>query len=404
MKSFLILFFFLGFFSVKAQEVPAAQLFENAKKQASSGDYSSAIKILERLTDSLPGNKDYRIYLARVYSWQGNYSKAISILTPLSEPRDFSNEAIAVMITTQLWAENYEEVIRYSNLALEQYPTISMKMNRAIALDALDRRKEAKEILKEILTEDPQNRDALALQTAILKKNSDHVSLSYLNTSFSNPGSSPWHLSYLEYKTDVGAVPALARLNYGNLFDQQGTLLEFDVYPKLSDKSYFYLNAGAAINSAIFPQFKAGIEYFQSLDKGIAFSVGSKYLAFENNKVLLFTGGASYTTKNNLKINYKPYLTNTENNWFLSHTLALRITNIKESFLQFDLQYGSVPYAFYTSNAFTDLTSFRLGIQYRFRLAENILLQPVFMYELEEYYPSLHRNRFNSQIITTFRF
>lgn len=379
-------------------------MFENAKEQAASGHYGSAIKILEHLADSIPENEDYRIYLARVYSWQEDYSKAISILAPLTEPPDFSHEAMGVMMTTQLWAENYEEVIRYSDFALQKYPTTSIKMNKALALDALDRRKEAKEILKAILTEEPQNRNALALQTAIFKKNSDHISFSYLNTSFSDPGFSPWHLSYLEYKRDVGAVPALARLNYGNLFDQQGTLLEFDVYPKISDKSYLYLNAGAAINSAIFPQIKAGIEYFISVDKGIAISIGSKYLSFKDSKVLLLTGGASYSTKNNLRINYKPYLTNTENNWFLSHTLALRITNIKESFFQFDLQYGSMPYAFYTSNAFTELTSLRLGVQYRLRLTENIFLQPVFLYEHEEYYPSLHRNRFNSQIITTFRF
>ena len=404
MKPILVLLLFLGFSSIRAQGIPAEQLFNNAKEQAASGDHSSAIKIIEKLTDSFPENNDFRIYLARLYSWQKNYSRAIAILAPLTEFNDFSRVAMEVMVAVQLWAENYEEVICYSTLALQKYPTISMKMNKAIGLEALGRRKEAKKILEEVLNEHPQNQDALALQTSIFKKNEDHVSFSYLNTSFSSPGFSPWHLSYLELKRDLRSVPALARLNYGNLFGQEGILLELDVYPKISDNSYLYVNAGAAITGAIFPQFKAGIEYYQSLQKGIAISIGSKYLAFEDNKVLLLSGGASYTSKNRLRINYKPYLTNAESNWFLSHTLALRLTNVKENFLQFDLQYGSMPYAFYTSNAFTDLTSLRLGIQYRFRLTENILLQPVFMYEYEEYFPSQYRNKFNSQIITTLRF
>lgn len=394
----------LGFSSIRAQKIPAEQLFKSAKEQAAAKNYTSAIEILEHLKDSLPENKDFRIYLARVYGWQEDYSKAIAILAPLTEPNDFSKEAVEVMVTIQLWAENYEEVIRYSNLALQKYPLISIRMKKAIGLKTLGRREEAKEILKEILDKNPQNQDALALQTSIFRENENHISFSYLNTSFSSPGFNPWHLSYLEYKKRLRSVPTLVRLNYGNLFNQEGVLFELDAYPQISDNSYLYANAGAAINSRIFPQFKAGIEYFWSIYEGIVISIGSKYLAFEDNKVLLLTGGASYTSKNNLRIIYRPYLTNSGSKWFLSNILALRISNVKESFLQFDLQYGSVPYAFYTSEAFTNLTSLRLGIQYRFRLTEKILLQPAFMYEYEEYLPSQHRNRFNSQIISTFRF
>ena len=200
-------------------------------------------------------------------------------------------------------------------------------------------------------------------------------------------------------------MPVLARFNYANLFGLEGSLFEMDAYPKTGANSYLYLNAGAAINTPLFPKIKGGLEYFQSLNENIELSVGGKYLGFEETEVLLFTGGITYSTKNNLRFNYKPYLTNTENNWLTSHSLAFRITNpLKESFLQFDAQYGSIPYAFITSSAFTEVTSLRLGLQYHFRISENILLQPVVMYEYEEYFPSMFRNRFNTQIITFFRF
>ncbi len=67
-------------------------------------------------------------------------------------------------------------------------------------------------------------------------------------------------------------------------------------------------------------------------------------------------------------------------------------------------QYGSIPYAFVTSSAFTEVISLRLRFQYYFGITENMLIQPVFMYEYEEEFPSMYRNRFNSQIITFFRF
>lgn len=406
MKPFLILcFLIVAIFSAKAQEIPVTQLFEEAKEHATVGDYPSAIKILEHLKDSVPQNNDYRIYLARVYGWKNDYSKAITTLAPLTKPSNFSPDAMELMVTTQLWAENYKEVIRLSDLALREQPNIFFKIQKAKALAALDLKKNALEVLKEVLTEDPDQEEALALQTAIFKTNIDHISFSYLNTSFSDPAFKPRHLAHLEYKRHLGKVPVLARLNYGNLFGLEGSLFEIDAYPKLGEKSYLYLNAGTAIDTEIFPQFKAGIEYFLSLNNGFTVSGGSKYLQFKNSEVLLLTGEFSYNTSNNLRLSYRPFLSNTQRSWSLSHTMAFKIINpVKEQFWQIDLQYGSVPYGFFTSNAFTDLTSIRLGIQYQFRLSENILVQPIFMYEYEEYLPSEFRNRFNSQLITTFRF
>lgn len=406
MKLFLTLCLFAGIIvSANAQVTPANSTIENARELANAGHYDRAIEILEILQDSIPHNHDYKIYLARVYSWKKDYPKAIEILTPLTKAEDFSREAIQVMVSTQLWAGNYEEVIRYANLALTKYNDLHFPFQKAKALGQLDRDKEAKEILKQVLLMEPDNKEAQALQTTIFQKNTQHISLSYLNTSFSDPGFNPWHLAYLEYKRNLGSVPVLARLNYGNLFGLEGSLFEVDAYPKTGANSYLYLNAGAAIDTPIFPKIKGGLEYFQSLNENFELSVGGKYLGFEETEVLLFTGGITYSTKNNLRFNYKPYLTHTESNWLTSHTLAFRITNpVKESFLQFDAQYGSIPYAFVTSSAFTEVKSFRLGLQYHFRITENILIQPVFMYEYEEYFPSLYRNRFNSQIITFFRF
>jgi hypothetical protein len=74
------------------------------------------------------------------------------------------------MINTQLWAGNFEEVIRYSNLAFTEYSNKQFQIQKALALEGLDRNREAKEILKEIILNDPENTEALALQTRIFQK------------------------------------------------------------------------------------------------------------------------------------------------------------------------------------------------------------------------------------------
>ncbi|WP_168194568.1 YaiO family outer membrane beta-barrel protein [Antarcticibacterium arcticum] len=406
MKIFLWVCLLVGtIFSSTAQIKPAEITFARAREFAVAGDYAQSIKVLEILRDSLPQNTDYSIYLARVYGWNKDYPAAITILKPLIDSVDPPEEALHVMVNTQLWAGNYEEVIKYSNLAQLKYKNSYYQIQKARALAALNRNDEAEDTLQEVLRMEPDNKEARALKTQIFQQRTEHIALSYLNTSFSDPGFKPWHLAYLEYKRDLGKVPVLARFNYADLFEKQGSLFEVDAYPKTGKNSYLYLNAGAALNTPLFPKFRGGIEYFHSLNKHFEISIGSKYLAFEETDVVLLNAGLTYNTKNNLSLNYKPYFTQTEGDWLTSHSLALRITNpIKENFVQIDLQYGSIPFGFVTSTAFTDVTSLRLGLQYRFRLTKNILVQPVFMYEYEEYFPSMYRNRFNSQLITILRF
>lgn len=398
----------LGFcliFPINAQESSPAVQYETAQEKATAGDYDGAISILRNLTTAYPDNYDYQLYLARVYSWNKEYPEAIGVLESLMKGKEYNPELMETMVSVQLWAGNNEEVIRYSDIALERENNNFYRIQKANALISQKQEDKALDALEEVLSVEPDNQEALYLQSEILKKKSQHLSLSYLNTSFSQPGSAPRHMGYLEYKRNLGAVPVLARFNYGHLNGEAGGLFEVDAYPKVSSNSYLFLSSGAALDTPIFPEFKAGAEYFYAFNKGLGFSFGSRYLQFEEDEVLMFTGEASYYTRNNMKLSYRPYLSETEEKWFLSHALALRLMNpLKESFWQLDLQYGSIPYGFYTLRDFRDLSAFRIGLQHQFRLPGNILIQPVVMYEYEEYLPSEFRNRFNAQLITTLRF
>ncbi|HET8752727.1 MAG TPA: YaiO family outer membrane beta-barrel protein, partial [Salinimicrobium sp.] len=329
----------------------------------------------------------------------------ISLLEPLVEAENFPREPMEVVVTTHLWAGNYEDVVFYSNRALRKYPDNFFRLKKALALAELERNKEALSVLEEILQENPDDRDAIALQTLLFNKKKNQLAASYLNTSFSSPGAKPWHLFYLEYKRSIEDVPVLARLSYGNIFSIEGTQVEVDAYPKVTKNSYLYLNVGAALNTPIFPQFRAGAEYFFNIGNGFSSSLGGKYLDFEEDQVFLLTGEAAFNTENNWKITYRPYLSKFQKNWLLSHTFAFRKNMpLKEQFFQFDLQYGSIPYVYLSSNSFTELTSLRAGFHYQFRISENVLLQPILMYEYEEFSPGNYRNKYHSQLVAKFRF
>ena len=399
---------FLGiclFGPLKAQERLSEVKFETAQEKAAAGNYEASIALLQELSKDFPGNYDYQLYLARVYSWNRDYPEAILILESMMKEGDYNPELMQLMVSMQLWAGNHREVVSYSDKALQKEDNHFYRIQKATAHMELKEEKQALQTLEAVLQEEPQHREALYLQTQILKRKTQHLSLSYLNTSFSGPSAAPRHLGYLEYKRNLGSVPMLARLNKGHLHGQTGSLFEVDAYPKVSASSYLFLNAGAALDADIFPHFKAGAEYYMALKNRMGLSLGSRYLQFEEEEVLMFTGELSYHTQNDMKFSYRPYLSQSSEKWFLSHALALKLTDpLKESFWQLDLQYGSVPYAYYTSSDFSDLSAFRMGLQHQFRLAGSFLVQPVAMYEYEEYLPSEFRNRFNLQLITTFRF
>lgn len=385
-----------------SQEVPG--VFEQAKKKAYSQDYENAIILLKNLIESYPKNLDYQIFLARVHNWNKSYAKAVAILDPLIARAD-SNEALEVMIQTRLWAGQYEEVIRYANQAYSKNPSSSYLISKVKALIALDKMEESRKIISQILEKEPTHEEALVLQTQIFKRNEREVIFSYLNTSFSNPGFQPWHLASVGAKTTLGSVPLLARVNYGNISAREGVQIEADAYPKLGKKGYLYANAGISLKESVFPDFRGAIEYFHTLNSSINLSLGGKYLKFDDTEVIIYTGQTAYTFSSGSRITYRPYLADINNTWTLSHALSMRFAEtVRENYLEINLQYGTVPYEFFTSGTFTNLRTIRAGARYQVRLSEKILLQPAFMYEYEEYLPDQYRNRFNNQLFVTYRF
>ncbi|HET7818492.1 MAG TPA: YaiO family outer membrane beta-barrel protein, partial [Bacteroidia bacterium] len=262
--------------------------------------------------------------------------------------------------------------------------------------------KEALLLIDTILKNHSDCEEALALRTFIYQKKKRTFSLSYHNTSFTNPALQPWHLMYLEYKQNIQKVPSVFRLNYGNMYMKSEGQFELDLYPKLTLSSYLYLNAGASEGKYIFPQIRGGVEYYKNVNK-TDLSIGVRYLRFKSTQVTLATGQISSTIRNWI-ISYRPFVSVVGKNLYPSHTFIFKIPNeVKEAFLQFDIQYGNVPYNFYFLNEFVRVNSIRAGIQCQFRIKSSVFIRPVFMYEYEEYYPEKYRNRYNSQIIITKR-
>lgn len=401
----LLLVLFTTIASTIAQNTTNDELFHQAREMAFSKDYSEAISLLLTLQQSEPENTDYSIFLARVYSWNKEYEKAFLTLNEILTKDSFPLEAVEVMVTTQLWAENFPEAVKYSNLGIEIFNDPIFKISKAKALIALNKPEDAKQLIDELPEAIRKEPAVLALYTQIIQKARHTIAASYTNTSFSSPADGPWHSAWMYYKTTLREIPILGKYHFGSIGERTGSQIDLEAYPRAGRSGYFYLNAGMGIANEVFPDFKFGAEYYQALNENFELSGGSRLLLFDRKNVYIFTGHLGYRFLPNIQINYRPYAALSEENWSLTHTAAISFSNpLKETIWILNLQYGSIPYEYITATSFSNLETFRAGIEHQWRVSDHILLKPVFLYENEEFLPSEYKNRFNVQLISTFRF
>jgi YaiO family outer membrane protein len=395
---------FLFSFVCRAQQSSTDSLMNEARRLADAKEYEQAIQIIAGLRERYPVNADYTIWLGRLYSWKGDYEKGASCLIPLVKTEKASIEAFEALINIYTWSMQYDTAIVYTEEAIRRFPeTSSLLLRKAFLLEKKGEDKKAMQLMNIIKGRLNHDNEYEALYTVLLRKKKNLISLSYLNTSFNNPGFDPWHFAFIEYKRDFKQAPVVARLNYGNLYHNSALQVEIESYPKITRNTYLFAQLGIADGRAVFPNIKAAFEVYTSLKHWTA-SLGSRFLNFKPDPVYIFSGHLGYQL-NSWHFQYRPFLAETAEKWSLSHAISVKKTNeLKESFIQLDFQYGVIPFAFFTTGDISRVKSARIGIQYRFRLAGRFFLQPAFMYEREEYYPELFRNRYNTQLSIGVRF
>jgi YaiO family outer membrane protein len=393
--------------SSKSQNLNQDSLFGIVKELGYSKEYKKSETFCKQLINSYPNNMDYKVFLARLYAWQNDFNTARNTLVTIPESYKSNSEVMDLLIDIELWSGNYETAVLYCNKALavnnEKKETTMLKKAKSQLL--LDDYKNALTTLDELLAINSASYETLALKDIVLEKSmKNQVSLSYLNSSFSNPSFKSWHFTSIEYKRGFRKCPIIVRATYGNLNPGSGTQFELDAYPKIARKTYLYLNIGVAEKNTIFPLFRATFDVYQKLGKQFEASLGLRYLHFSIVDVYIYTPSLTWYYKN-WKFTYRPYFVTPNSQIFTSHTLqARKYFKKNDTYFSINAIYGSAPflYAFYQDIA--RLNSQRIGFDFQFRLGKSLFIRPFVMYDYEEYYPTFFRNRFDAQITVSKKF
>jgi len=332
--------------SLYSQETPTSdELFINARKAAFEDDnYPQAIALTKQALELSPDYADIRIFLGRIYTWTDEVEKARKEFVQVLEKNRGYEDAVLAYGSLEYWNDNSEKALGIVEDGIQYNPgSQDLLVLKAKILIDLRRYSEGNETLNYLLKINPKHTDARALSAKIQDVSSKNkIGASYDFVYFDERFDDPWHLASIDYgrQTKFGSV--IARLNYANRFNADGTQFEIDAYPRLSKVFYAYVNGGIAKNDGIFPKYRAGFSLYANLPLAFEADAGFRLLVF-NDETWIYTASIGKYYKN-YWFNLRTYLTPSNNS--VSQSVSLKIRYYlggAEDYLSFGIGTGLSP-------------------------------------------------------------
>lgn len=215
------------------------------------------------------------------------------------------------------------------------------------------------------------------------------------NTDVFDDDTKSWQYFSIEYQFRETFATIIPRVNFANRFTNSEIQLEADAYLLFSKKTYLYLNTGYA-EGKVFPDSRAGIEFYQVIPGNFELSAGYRYLYFSPNKVNIITGSIGYYF-GDYWFSFRPYFVNesgSENKSTFT-IIARRYFADSENYFSIRAGFGSYPVSGNTQADFYRNDSKFFGIDYQFYVLEKTTIQFGFLYENEELNINKSRSRYN---------
>jgi YaiO family outer membrane protein len=318
-------------------------LFKLARETAFNGNRDEARQMLQQVLTKSPGYHEVRVFLARTYAWDKMYDQAIHELAIVLQAEPKNYDALDVSLDTEIWSEKYADGLTLANRALDEYPSSTdFLYKKASILDNLQKPDEAAVVLTRLLEIDPSHVKGTALMSDLKQQRMKHsVSLSTDFDNFSKIYSNAFSSS-LGFSTTHTWGSSTLRLNYADRFSEKGVQPEIELYPRIADGVYAYLNYGYS-ESVLYPDHRVGAEIFTKLPKSFEASAGIRYLDFTSTSVVLYTGSIGYYFKN-YWISVRPYLSGDDAGVSFSSTATLRLYFAdSDNYLGWSFGYGFSP-------------------------------------------------------------
>lgn len=296
--------------------------FERARNMAFNNQRKQAQDSLLFILTAYPNYHDIRSFLATTYSWDGDYEKArkeFSYILNLDPDRKSTWEAA---IKNELWSDAPFRALEMVNKSLEIFPKdADLLYLKASAQENSNNPENAYNTLALILEQDASNQKALDFKKSLNEKLSTNAIGIKSAVDLYSEVFDPMQFYTLKYSKQTKYGSIITKINLSRRFNENGGQFEVDLYPKISEGFYAYLNVGFA-NTFLYPDIRYGGELYKSLPKSLEVSLGFRALKYTETTTI-YTGSLGWYTGNSYW-SFRPYFTPGDNGTSKSGTLTYR--------------------------------------------------------------------------------
>lgn len=322
---FLIVLFFQTVLLAQDDALSSDELFQKARTEAfDNNDYGEAIRLMKIALEKSPNYTDLRIFLGRLYTWTDQTDLARTHLKTAFENDPSYVDAAMAYANLEYWNDDSTRALEIVNMALDKNPDDEgLLILKSKILKDLKKFQEANNVLNKILGKNPKSTEARSLlQSVQMESANNQIGASYDFVYFDERFDQPWHLASLDYarQTKLGSITG--RINYANRFGTGSTQFEVDLYPRISNTFYAYLNGGISNDEGIFPEYRTGFSLYANLPAAFEADAGFRLLIFSDNTWVYTFGVGKYYK--NYWFNFRTYLTPSDVGVSNSYAIAIR--------------------------------------------------------------------------------
>ncbi|APA00235.1 YaiO family outer membrane beta-barrel protein [Flavobacterium commune] len=373
-----LLFILFSFFQMQGQIAYNGNpdtSFETARKLAFNQQRKQAQDTLINILTKYPNYHEIRSFLATTYAWDGDYKKARKEFAYVIEKAPENKENWIAAIKNESWSEAPYEALEMSKKALKIFPNDSdLTILKATALKNTNNSLEAQNTIKEFVTKNPddqKSKEFLDDLNSTLRTNTIGIRSAVDLYSKTFDPMQYYTLSYGK-QTKYGSI--IGKYNFNRRFNENGSQIEFDLYPKITKGLYAYLNVGFA-NTFLFPDLRYGAELYKSLPHSLEISAGFRTLKYSTT-TNIYTGSIGWYTGNSYW-SLRPYFTPGEGGTSTSAALNYRkYRSNADNYISFMYSMGVSPevnqFLFDTNDSpIVNLKTQRFNISYFFSTSKN---------------------------------
>lgn len=289
--------------NVESGKMNLTQEFKRAQKMAFEGNREEARLICAAILKENPKYYDARILRGRTLAWDKKYEESRKELLIVLED-DFDNrDAVLALIDLEKWSGDLSKALFYCDYGQSFYPREEKFLIQKIKLQQQsgleDKSLQTINDLLEINPGSEEGNELFKKYTSAFSKYT--VSLKHDFEHFSEPYVRRWHITSLQLSKRNSWGSLIGRVNFGDLVsDGEGLWskdvakqFEVDAYPRTTATAYMYLSYGYSPDN-LFPQHRAGAEWYQKLPNKFEASAGLRFMRFNGSSgaknVFIYTG------------------------------------------------------------------------------------------------------------------